>query len=98
MEIIASVNLLAGAAALSDADPVDAGHVANDRKGVKKVVNHCTGDLRIENICDPVCDQIFSHTSDKEKAAAEAKRMFTETIECDSVCTCICEAICDKFI
>jgi|GEM_PF-2702811 len=98
--ILASINMAASAAA------VDAGKIAraegHDKSKpaaeVARRKTECKGDLRIDGLCDPICEKIFSYTSGEDDTMKEIKRVFRDIISCDAVCTCICGTICDTFL
>lgn len=99
MEIITSLNLVASNIAII----ADKKH-----EGPKQPIVHASGKegkdekcgdgLVVDGLCDPICEQIFSDKRNREETLKEVNRVFKETINCDGVCTCICEAICDEFM
>lgn len=95
LTILASVNLLGGVA---DQLVAKVDQANRDARPAQTESKKCEDGLFLNDLCDPVCEHIFSYISDKDQARKEAIRIFRDVMACDNVCTCICESVCDEFM
>lgn len=95
LSIITTLNLLAGGAVALPAKEVRTHSVTS---GEAKSKTQCSNGLDVPGLCDPICASIFNEKMTDEETRKQIDRIFREVMDCDHVCTCICDGICDAFM